>query len=122
MVELNCIRIRNAVFYAYHGVLTEEQNLGARFELDVDMHCDTAAAAETDLLKHTVDYAKVYSYIQRVVGKKKYRLIETLANTIAQGLLKEFTNLEKVQVRVRKPHPPLNGVVDCVEVEVTQSR
>ncbi len=122
MVELNCIRIRNAVFYAYHGVLTEEQNLGARFELDVDMYCDIAAAAETDALKHTVDYAKVYSYIQRVVGKKKYRLIETLANTIAQGLLKEFTNLEKVQVRVRKPHPPLNGVVDCVEVEVTQSR
>ncbi|MFN0158910.1 MAG: dihydroneopterin aldolase [Bacteroidota bacterium] len=122
MVELNRIRIHNAVFYAYHGVLSEEQNLGARFELDVDMFCDMAAAAETDALKHTIDYAKVYSSVQRMVAEKKYRLIETVANTIAQGLLKEFSHLEKVVVRVRKPHPPLKGVVDYVEVEVTHSR
>lgn len=122
MIELNVIRLRNAVFYAYHGALTDEQNLGGKFEFDVDMYCDLSAAVESDSLKKTVDYEKVYSYIQEVVLEKKYHLLEALANTIAKGLIRDFFNVEKVVVRVRKPHPPVKGVVDYVEVEITQHR
>jgi dihydroneopterin aldolase len=122
MIELGTIRIRNAVFYAYHGVSTDEQNLGRRFEVDVDLWFDMAAATETDSLRRTVDYERVYDYIQRVVTAKKYYLLEALSGTIAEELLKEFPALEKVAVRVRKPHPPVKGVIDCVEVEVTKSR
>ena len=49
MRELNTIRICNAVFYAYHGVMEDEQNLGGKFECDVEMKCDFAAAAESAL-------------------------------------------------------------------------
>jgi dihydroneopterin aldolase len=119
---LNVIRIRNAVFYAFHGVMEDEQNLGGKFELDVDMYCDFSAAAETDSLKRTVDYEKVYSFIQQTVLAKKYYLLEALAHTIGRGLLREFYNLEVVTVRIRKPHPPVRGVVDYVEVELTECR
>jgi dihydroneopterin aldolase len=119
---LNVIRIRNAVFYAFHGVMQDEQNLGGKFELDVDMYCDFSAAAETDSLKRTVDYEKVYSFIQETVLAKNYYLLEALAHTIGRGLLREFYNLEVVTVRIRKPHPPVKGVVDYVEVELTESR
>ncbi len=122
MLELNVIRLRNAVFYAYHGALKDEQNLGGKFEFDIDMYCDLSAAAESDSLKKTVDYEKVYAYVQQMVLEKKYHLIEALANTIARGLLREFFNIERVVVRVRKPHPPVKGVVDHVEVEISQSR
>ncbi len=40
--KLGIIRLHNAVFYAYHGVLTDEQNLGGKFEVDVDLYCDLA--------------------------------------------------------------------------------
>ena len=33
MLKFDCIRILNAVFYAYHGVGTDEQNLGGKFEV-----------------------------------------------------------------------------------------
>jgi dihydroneopterin aldolase len=122
MRELNVIRLKNAAFYAYHGVMADEQNLGGKFEVDVDLHCDLSAAAESDSLKKTVDYEKVYAYIQATVLSKKYYLLEALANAIARGLIREFYNVETVTVRLRKPHPPVKGVVDFVEVEITQSR
>ncbi len=120
--ELNVIRIKNAVFYAYHGAMADEQTLGGKFEFDVDMLVDCSAAAESDSLKKTVDYEKVYGFIQSVVLEKKYHLLEALAKAIGKGMLREFYNLESVTVRVRKPHPPVKGVVDFVEVEITTKR
>lgn len=122
MKQLNVIRMKNAVFYAYHGAFEDEQNLGGKFEFDVDMYCDLSAAAEHDSLKETVDYEKVYSFIHRTVLQKKYFLLEALANTIGKGLLHEFVAVQKVMVRVRKPHPPVKGVIDFVEVEISQER
>ena len=97
-------------------------NLGGKFEVDVDMCCDLSAAAESDSLKKTVDYEKVYAYIQQTVLSKKYYLLETLAHAIGRGLIREFYNIETVTIRIRKPHPPVKGVIDFVEVEITQSR
>ncbi|HEX9658356.1 MAG TPA: dihydroneopterin aldolase [Bacteroidota bacterium] len=122
MKPSDVIRIRNAVFYAYHGVLQEEQSVGGKFEVDVDMYGDFGGAARTDKLKQTVDYEQVYARIQDIVHAQKFYLLEALANTIAERLLQEFSILDRVAVRIRKPHPPVKGVVDYVEVEITQSR
>lgn len=116
------IRIRNAVFYAYHGVMADEQNLGGKFEIDIDMHGDFSEAARTDSLKDTVDYERVYSYIGSTVLSKKYYLLEALARVIARGVLDEFPPVSFVTVRIRKPHPPVRGVVDYVEVETSEPR
>jgi dihydroneopterin aldolase len=116
------IRIHNAVFYAYHGVLSDEQSLGGKFEVDVELHADLTRGALTDRLKQTVDYERVYDCIKTLVLGKKYNLIEALAETIADGLLKEFRRLKKVVVRVRKPSAPVKGVIDYVEVEIARAR
>lgn len=116
------IRIKNASFYAYHGVASDEQNLGGKFEVDVDIHADLSAAIENDSLKQTVDYETVYSTIRKIITSKKYFLLEALANTIAKGLIDEFRAITSVVVRVRKPHPPVKGVIDYVEVEVSLTR
>jgi len=47
---------------------------------------------------------------------------EALANTIAKGIMRAWPVVDSVTVRVRKPHPPVRGVVDHVEVEITNSR
>jgi dihydroneopterin aldolase len=122
MTERGLIRIKNAVFYAYHGVKQDEQNLGGKFELDVEMVLDLTAATETDSVKRTVDYESVYDYVKGVVTTKKYYLLETLANTIAIGLMREYPPVDEVKVRIRKPHPPVKGVVDHIEVEIFKKR
>ncbi len=119
---LNIIRIKKAVFYAYHGVLSEEQSVGGKFEADVDIYTNFKDAATRDSLKQTIDYDKAYKFMYQLALEHKYYLIESLATKIADGLLSKFSHIEKVAVRIRKNNPPLGGVVDCVEVEVVKAR
>jgi len=118
----NIIRIKKASFYGYHGVLSEEQSVGGKFEADVDIYTDFSEAAKKDSLKQTIDYNTVYKFLYKMALEHKYYLIESLASRIADELLKNFEKIQKVNVRVRKNNPPLGGVVDCVEVEVEKSR
>ncbi len=119
---LNIIRIKRATFYGYHGVLSEEQTVGGKFEADVDLYTDFSKAAIDDNLTETIDYHKVYKFIYKLALEDKYYLIESLATKIANELLLNFNGVQKVCVRVRKNSPPLGGVVDCVEVEVIKER
>ncbi len=118
----NIIRINNATFYAYHGALQEEQIIGGKFEIDVEMETDFSAAAYNDDLKKTIDYDSVYKYIGEIVNDKKFYLIETLSVKIADSLLKKYGLIESVLVKVRKRSVPIGGVIDFVEAEVQKSR
>ena len=119
---LNIIRIKKVTFYGYHGVRSDEQSVGGKFEADVDIYTDFRKAAKNDDLKETIDYHKVYSFMYQLALEQKYYLIESLAMKIADELLKKFDHIEKVAVRVRKNNPPLGGVVDHVEAEVIKER
>ena len=119
---LNIIRIKKATFYGYHGVLSEEQTVGGKFEADVDLYTDFSQAAKDDNLSETINYHKVYKFIYKLALEEKHHLIESLTTKIADELLLNFKILQKVCVRVRKNNPPLGGVVDCVEVEVVKER
>jgi dihydroneopterin aldolase len=119
---INVIRIKNATFYGYHGVSSEEQNVGGKFEADVDIYTDLSEAAAEDNLKKTVDYYEVYSFLNKLAINQKFFLIEALAKVIADELLSKYTSIYKVAVRVRKNNPPLGGVADCVEAEVIIER
>ena len=116
------IRIHNAKFYAYHGVLDIERSNGGLFEIDADLTCNVTAAEAEDNLKKTLDYEKAYQFIKEVVSNSKFHLIESLAYKIALRLIENFEVVEKVTIKVRKPSPPLGGLVDYVEVEHTEYR
>ena len=118
----NIIRIKKATFYGYHGVRSEEQRVGGKFEADVDIYTDFSEASREDKLDKTIDYHEVYSFMYKLALEQKYYLIESLATKIANELLSKFKLISKVAVRVRKNNPPLGGVVDCVEVEVIKER
>lgn len=116
------IRIHNAKFYAFHGVLEIERSNGGLFEIDADITCDVTAAEAEDNLKKTLDYEKAYMFMKDVVSASKFHLIESLAYKIAVRIIENFGMVEKVTVRVRKPSPPLGGLVDYVEAEHTEYR
>ena len=116
------IRIKNARFYAHHGVLDSERANGGLFEIDAEMTCDVTEAESEDNLKKTLDYEKAYKFIKEVVSGSKFFLIEALAFNIADKIIKNFSVVQKVVIKVRKPSPPLGGVVESVEVEHSEYR
>ncbi len=107
-------------FYGRHGARPEENRLGARFVVDVEM--EVAFEGKGDRIEATVDYAAVYDRVARAVEGRRFYLIEALAEHIAEALIAEFENLEAVRVRVHKPHAPIPGVFRDVYAEVERRR
>jgi len=118
---MDIIRLKNMVFYGYHGVHESEKALGGKFEVDLEIFKDLKKAGSTDDLNDTLNYEKVYKTVYNCIKKNKYYLIEALAEKIAVSTLNKYKT-EKVIVRVRKPHAPVKGVLDTVEVELIRTK
>ncbi|MGC8595603.1 MAG: dihydroneopterin aldolase [Candidatus Kryptoniota bacterium] len=121
-MQQQVIRLKNATFYAYHGVLSNEQISGGKFEVDVDLYGDYSRAAQTDKLRDTVNYEEIFKSIEDLVTGKRYYLIESLGAHIAEKIIEKYTLVNRVVVRVRKHHPQIGGVVDFVEFETEKAR
>jgi len=122
MRDINIVKIHNAVFYAFHGVADGEQDLGGKYEVDMEAYLDFRSAAEKDSLDETLDYERAYNFIKDIVCKKKHMLIETVCYKIVDELFLKFPRIDKICVRVRKYNPPLKGVVEFVETEIVRER
>ncbi|HNW59738.1 MAG TPA: dihydroneopterin aldolase [bacterium] len=120
-MEHDLLRVLGMTFHAYHGLGHEEIKNGQRFEVDVELWCDAAAAGHSDRLQDTIDVRQVYNLVQGVVVERRFFLIEAVAEHIASGLLERFP-AAAVKVRVRKPFAPLGGLADGTEIEITRYR
>lgn len=109
-------------FYGYHGVYPEENRLGQRFHVDLQLYLDLSLPGKTDDLHDTVNYADAYQIAKRIVEEERYRLIETVAEKIAARLLESFDLVKQVMVRVTKPDPPIPGHYDSVAVEIIRKK
>lgn len=107
-------------FYGYHGVLAEEQRLGQRFVIDVELGVDLAPAGISDQLEDTVNYVEVYRIVKKLVEDSRFQLIEALAESIAGELLR-CVSVKEVLVRVHKPGAPVPGIFGSVSVEIKRA-
>lgn len=103
--------LEGLIFYAYHGVNPEENALGQRFIVDVSLTRDLRAAGASDAIAQTTSYSAVYKQVRDIVESGPYRLIETVAEKIAAGVLDAHPAVEDVLVRVRKPDVPIKGSI-----------
>ncbi|MGB3635093.1 MAG: dihydroneopterin aldolase [Rubrobacteraceae bacterium] len=105
------ILLEGMIFYGYHGTLPAERDLGQRFVVDVELHCDLQPAGRSDDLTKTVDYSEVYRQAREVAEGDPVNLTETLAERIASAVLEQHTPVEAVRVKVAKPEVRLEDTV-----------
>lgn len=80
----------------------EKQNLQTII-IDVDMQRDTDKIIANDDIKHTVDYAEVVECIKAHLKEHRYNLVETLAEQLANLLLKSFPLIAQLTLKISKP-------------------
>lgn len=83
--------------------------------MDVVVETDFSMAAKTDDLAATINYALIADLVFAEITGPAVNLIETLADSIAQGILK-MANVISVEVSVHKPHAPIEVQFDNVSV------
>lgn len=105
-------------FFAYHGCFHEEQIIGTRFEVELELDVDTSPAEISDHLEDTVNYQSVYSLVRHEMEQKS-QLIEHVARRILDAVKGTFPQITFVRVRISKTNPPLGGKVKQVSCVLT---
>ncbi len=119
---LDSIKLEGMTFYAYHGVNSEERELGQMFVVDLTVETDLSAPGRSDKLSDTINYSEVYRTVKAIVEGQTYNLLEAVAEAVAQRILVSFP-ISAVRARVKKPSPPIkNAVLQWVAVEVYRER
>lgn len=98
-------------FYAYHGVLPQERQIGGDYRLSLLLYIDAKEAHRAlfhDELSGTVNYAEVYDLV-RCEMQRPTQLLEAVAARLAQSLLSRFGLLRQVDVKLTKCMPPIAG-------------
>ena len=83
------------------GITDEERATPQRLLVTVDMEYDFSAAAVSDRITRTVDYSRVAGRILKYGKSRRWKLIEKLANDLADMILSEFKP-QGVTVEVKK--------------------
>ena len=116
------IRLQGMTFSAAHGASPGERTRERRFVVDLEVEADLRRAGATDDLADTVNYSTLYGAVRDVMKGPPVNLLETLAERVAQRVLRDFPVLA-VCVRVGKPGVPVDeGGQAVASVEVRRVR
>lgn len=115
------IRIRNLEVFCHHGVYEEENTLGQKFLVSATLFTDTRAAGQTDSLEKSINYGEVCHDIKKIMEERNYKLIEAVAETLADRLLKKYPTLQKIGLEIKKPWAPIMLPIDTVSVAIERS-
>jgi len=106
-------------FFAYHGCFKEEQIIGTRFVVDLEVEYDSAAAEAGDHLHDALNYQDVYKVIKREMGQKSH-LLEHVARRVLDGLRSSFPGIRSMTIKISKMNPPLGSKVKQVSCTLSQ--
>lgn len=112
------IKIKDLEVYCNHGVYKEENVLGQKFLVSAVLYTDTRLAGTSDDLTKSIDYGTICHKITQFLKENTYQLIETAAEQLANYLLLEVKNLEKISIEIKKPWAPVGLPLNTVSVEI----
>lgn len=114
--------LRELHFVARHGVLPVEQETSQHFSATLELELPLDGAGRFDRLEQTIDYCAVQEVVRGIIEGSHKKLIETLAESVAQELLRAFPLLLAVTVEILKPRPPVDFQFAGVAVRIRRER
>lgn len=114
---MQTVKIENALFYSFHGCLAEEEKIGGKYSVDLEVKVDFSSSFDSDDLNDTADYSSLYAIVKEEMAIRS-KLIEHVAGRIMKRLEKEYSEVFEAHLRLTKQSPPIGGNVEAVVVEV----
>lgn len=114
------IVIEEMEFYAFHGHYKEEQIVGNRFLVDLEMETNLDVPAESDQLSDAVNYQQAYQLIKQEMRRTKSKLLENIGKRMLDALFSEMHGIEKATLRIRKMYPPMGGPIKSVGITMSR--
>ena len=118
---MDAIKISGILCYGYTGLLPEEKVLGQRFEVDLTLWLDLAAAGASDDISKTCDYCHAIAAVKERIKTSKFDLVEKLATAIAEDIL-QLELVEKVRVQLSKLAAPIPDFGGRITIDITRQR
>jgi len=114
---MDIIFLRDLKVTTLIGIYEREKIVPQTIQIDLDIALPNSRACQTDDINDALDYADVAQHIQMVLSEGHFSLLETLAEHIAQIILKDFS-APWVKVSVAK----LNAIRNCKMVGICIER
>ena len=99
------------------GVYDWERDIRQTLVLDLELASDNRVAAANDAIEDAVDYDAISGRILAYVADSEFELIETLAERVAEIVMREF-DIPWVRLKLSKP----GAVADAEDVGVIIER
>ena len=109
MANADVVRVEGLTVDCVVGLYPHERHASQPLQVDLAMTLDTEKAAQSESVRHTVDYAAATAQVIFLLRSCRFRLIETAAHALARYLLsppapgEARAPLASVEVRLRKP-------------------
>lgn len=109
------IEIEGMQFYAFHGVMPQEREVGNTYEVVLRLEYDMSAAALSDDIALALNYAEVVDLVGAVMSRP-VNLLECLVENIRRELSERFPAITGGRIKVSKLNPPIPGIIDRVSI------
>ena len=120
-VSKSYIFLHDIHFYAFHGVLAQEQKIGNDFRIDIKLEYDIAKACCTDNIKDTINYAEVYKIIKEEMEIPS-QLLEHVSARIVNHLFEALPALSGISILLAKRNPPMGADLKEAGIEMNCHR
>ena len=98
------IKIKNLEIECNIGVYEWEKTLNRKLIINIEMQTLNEKSCVSDDVKDTLDYELIYKNIKIIIAKKRYNLIESLANDILEMIcsqnLVSFARVEIDKIKI----------------------
>jgi 7,8-dihydroneopterin aldolase/epimerase/oxygenase len=121
MTAQDRITLKGMRFHTCVGVLPHEGHVPQPLELDLTVWLSLAEVGQTDSPRSLLDYRDLYAAVAETVGTSHHKLLEALCEQISKRVL-AMDGVRRARIAARKPHAPINGPLDFVEVVLDRRR
>jgi dihydroneopterin aldolase len=108
------LKINKLEIYAFHGWYNQEQLMGGKYEIDLEVGLSNTQFKK-DELSQTVDYVKLITLIKNEMALKS-KTIESVGERIVAKILNLSQVIEWVKLEISKKNPPVSEKLDSFSV------